>query len=147
MYQDDILDKMDSEEIQLDSRAQSSIKESIGWIKLISITGFIFLGLGLLNILYSFMNFSQLGMGGNAGFLVLILAISLVMMGLFFYIYLLLYRYQEHANSALKTKSTTAYTDAVMYLSKFFKVIGVLFLIVIILYAVLILIAILGAIF
>lgn len=137
-------------ELQLDQTAKEFLKETAKWAYFLSILGFVGIGLMLLVAVFAGSLFASMGsmpgmgaMGGSFG----------TIMGVFYFFIAALYffpvyylnKFASNAKKAFKDNDTEALTVSLGYLKSHYKFIGILMLSILVLYAIIFVFGILGA--
>ncbi|WP_163407743.1 hypothetical protein [Flavobacterium ajazii] len=140
-------------ELHLDESAKDFLKETAKWAYFLSILGYIGIGLIVLIALFAGAIFSTLGssvpgmgvMGGSFG----------VMMGVFYFVIAAIYffpvyylnKFAVNAKRAFRENDSEALTNSFEYLKSHYKFIGIFTLSIMILYGLILVFAVLGALF
>lgn len=133
--------------LSIDEEAKGHLLETVRWTKFIAIVGFVFLGLLLLGALgmgsgiTAMSEFSGLGSSFGVAMMIVYLLVAL----LYFFPIFYLYKYSMLIKPAIQTSNQEQFNLALSYQRRMYKFIGVLFLVVLGLYAVLLIFAIIGA--
>ena len=97
------------------------------WGRFISIVAFVFLGLGLISMLFSFSELSMLlSLGGMGGFGSVYLLFVILTIGISFFIVLMLFQFSSNAIKAVNSGSQTALTDSFRALKTYMAIFGVI---------------------
>lgn len=127
----------------IDEEAKAHLLETVRWTKFIAIVGFVFLGLLVFLGILMLTGFSALsevygstGMGGVAGigFMFMYLFIAL----LYFFPIFYLYKYSVLIKPAIVNSNQEQFNSALSYQKRMYRFIGILFLIILGLYALMI---------
>jgi hypothetical protein len=136
----------------IDEEAKAQLLETVRWTKFIAIIGFVFLGLLLLLAVAMGAGFSMMsemsgmsemrGLGGalGVGMMVMYLLIAL----LYFFPIYYLYKYSVLIKPAIHSGNQEQFNLALSYQRRMYKFIGVLFLIVVAIYAIMFIFMIIG---
>jgi len=127
--------------LSIDEEAKAHLLETAKWTKFIAIIGFVFLGLLMLLGLFMGFGLSSLtaiyggdsGLGGSFG--VGMMAIYFVIALLYFFPIYYLYKYSMLIKPAIHSGNQEQFNLALSYQRRMFKFIGIMFLIVLGLYA------------
>lgn len=136
--------------LSVDEEGKAQLLETARWTKFIAIVGFVFLGLLLLLGLFAGFGVSALGdvyveAAMGAGFGVGMMMVYLLMGLLYFFPIFYLYKYATLIKPAIQHSNQEQFNLALSYQRRMFKFIGIMFLVILGLYAVLILAGIAGA--
>lgn len=139
-------------DIDLSKRAAEFLLESYRWTNFIAIVGFVLIGLGLI---FSFsiggiMNsaVSANGMNNVPSWIGVFYSVMMVITSaLYFFPCLYLFKFAKHGKLAVSTKNSEDLTFSLENLKSFFKFMGVMTLIVVVLYGLMFLIGMVGAAF
>lgn len=136
-------------ELQLNQTAKDFLKETAKWAYFLSILGFIGIGLMVILAIFAGTIFSAMGavpgmgaMGGSFG----------TMIGIFYFLIAALYffpvfylnKFATNAKKAFRENDTEALTKSLGYLKSHYKFIGILMLSILVLYALIFVLGILG---
>lgn len=139
-------------ELQLNQTARDFLKETAKWAYFLSILGFIGIGLMVLLAVFAGTIFASMGtmsglgaMGGSFG----------TMMGVFYFLIAALYffpvyylnKFSTNAKRAFRENDTEALTTSLGYLKSHYKFVGILMLSILVLYALIFVLGILGSLF
>ncbi len=132
--------------LTIDEEAKGHLLETARWTKFIAIMGFVFLGLLLLAALAMVAGFSQMselsGLGSSFG---IGMALMYCLIGLlYFFPVFYLYKFSVLIRPAINSGNQTLFNQALSYKRKMFKFIGILFLVILGLYAIVFVFGILG---
>ncbi|HTM64831.1 MAG TPA: hypothetical protein VL093_00780 [Flavipsychrobacter sp.] len=136
--------------LTIDEEAKAQLLETVRWTKFIAIIGFVFLGLLLLLAIAVGAGFSMMtevsgmrGLGGalGVGMMIMYLLIAL----LYFFPIYYLYKYSILIKPAIHSGNQEQFNLALSYQRRMYKFIGVLFLILLVLYAIIFIFGIIGA--
>jgi hypothetical protein len=134
----------ESFEVQLSNSAKDFLKETAKWAYLLSIVGFVFLGLILILALFMFSVGSALGsaMGGMNGMGALgamggafVGIVYILMALLYFFPILYLFKFASKTKKAIAENNTELLTNGIENLKSHYKFIGILMAIVLSFYA------------
>ena len=120
------------------------LKESAGWSKFLGIVGFIFLGLSVLSIIFLAINMaslSSLGGGGIGGAFILLYVVFTAIFAIPVYH---LYNFATKTQEALQRENQSLLVGAFSSHKTVFKFYGIVMIIVLALYAIVIMMTILG---
>ena len=138
-------------ELQLNESAKGFLKEAAKWAYLLSILGYI--GIGLLVVLAIFMStfFSTMssmspGMAGIGGMGWVLSAVYLLMAAIYFFPIYYLNKFATNAKLALSDNDSKSLTSSFEYLKSHYKFIGIISLVILSLYGLIIVFAILSSI-
>lgn len=130
-----------SSQMSFDGEAARYLRTAGKWGRLLSMAGFVFLGIGLLGILLGGSAFLALGTGmgnmglmGGFGLVMMLFYVAIFAFG--FYLYYLLYQFSTNAILAADTQSGPALTASMASLAKLFTIAGILTLGIMALYIV-----------
>ncbi len=143
-----LMDNSFGEDLRITDRMKSMIAEIAKWAKLLSIIGFIGIGLMVLIGIFagSMMAFMGDAMGAGAGigggFITII---YLLMAALYFFPVLYLYQFASGAKKALASGSESGIEVAFESLRKHYRFLGIMMIVILSLYALFIVIVIAGA--
>lgn len=139
--------------LTIDEEAKAQLLETVRWTKFIAIMGFVFLGLLVIFGLFASAGISMMsemsgvsGMRGLGGALGVGMMIVYLLVGLlnFFPTYYL-YKYSVLIKPAIHSGNQEQFNLALSYQRRMYKFIGVLFLIVVAIYAIMFIFMIIGA--
>ncbi|TPG40163.1 hypothetical protein [Flavobacterium pectinovorum] len=138
-------------ELQLDQTARDFLKETAKWAYILSIIGYVGIGLMLLLAVFAGSIFSSMGsampgMGGLGGSFGIIMAFVYVFIAaIYFFPIYYLNKFAVNAKRAFRDNDSEALTNALGYLKSHYKFIGILMLAIMVLYGLIFVVAILGA--
>ncbi|MFH6995672.1 hypothetical protein [Flavobacterium sp. FlaQc-48] len=137
-------------ELQLDQTAKGFLKEIAKWAYFLSILGFVFIGLMVVIAVFAGSIFSSMGamaqmgaLGGSFG--AIMSAFYIFIAALYFFPVYYLNKFATNAKRAFKDSDTEALTTSFGYLKSHYKFIGIMMLSVLVLYALIFVFGILGA--
>jgi hypothetical protein len=131
---DDVLDDSSTSDNQLVLTAaiQGFLRESAQWGKFLAILGFVFIGLGVIGMLFNIGAMASGGFGGTEGGLFALA--YLVFVGITIIPIIYLYNFSQKMQAALQQKSQPLLQDAFENHKSMFKFYGILVLVMIIVY-------------
>jgi hypothetical protein len=138
-------------ELQLDQTARDFLKETAKWAYILSIIGYVGIGLMLLLAVFAGSIFSSMGstmprMGGMGGSFGIIMAfVYIFLAAIYFFPIYYLNKFAVNAKRAFRDNDSEALTNALGYLKSHYKFIGILMLAIMALYGLIFVFAILGA--
>lgn len=126
--------------LKIDSAGIGNLTEIRRWAKFFALLGFIAIALMALMTIVMAAGFSVLGSGsdfaalggGEAIILVLVMAIFIV---LYIFPTLYLWRFSQHAKTAIESRNDLELGESLAYLKKYAKFIGILTIVIMVLYA------------
>lgn len=138
-------------ELQLDQSAKDFLKETAKWAYFLSIVGFIGIGLIMLIAVFAGTFFAAMGsaipgagaMGGSFG--VVMGVIYFILGAIYFFPVYYLFRFASNAKKAFRDNDAEALTTSLGYLKSHYKFIGIFMLAILVLYGLIIVFAIFGA--
>lgn len=139
------------EELQLTDAAKGFLKETAKWAYLLAIIGFVGIGLIIIvalfagTILSGFFSAMPGGMGSSMG--IMITVVYLLLAALYFFPVFYLYKFASKAKIAFREEDTQGLTDSLEYLKSHYKFLGVMMLIMLGMYALILVIGVLAALF
>lgn len=138
-------------ELQLDETAKDFLKETAKWANFLSILGFVGIGLMLIFAVFAGSIFSAMGntmpgMGGMGGSFGVIMAFVYVFIAaIYFFPVYYLNKFAVNAKRAFRDNDSEALTNSFGYLKSHYKFIGILTVAILILYGLIFVFGILGA--
>ncbi|HRO43425.1 MAG TPA: hypothetical protein PL009_11370 [Flavipsychrobacter sp.] len=136
--------------LTIDEEAKAHLLETSRWTKFIAIIGFVFMGLLILLGLFMGLGLSAFsefygsnGLGSTFG--VGMMAVYFVIAVLYFFPIFYLYKYSVLIKPAIMGSNQQQFNLALSYQRRMFKFIGILFLIILGLYALMFVVGIIGA--
>ncbi|WP_337967317.1 DUF5362 family protein [uncultured Flavobacterium sp.] len=138
-------------ELQLNETAKDFLKETAKWANFLSILGFVGIGLMLIFAVFAGSIFSAMGntmpgMGGMGGSFGIIMAVVYVVIAvIYFFPVYYLNKFAVNAKRAFRDNDSEALTNSFGYLKSHYKFIGILTIAILVLYGLIIVFAILGA--
>jgi hypothetical protein len=131
--------------LEVDITAKSYMLETARWAKFLAILGFIFMGLGLIFVI--FMGSFMTSLGGLYGAMSssILIVYMLLFIGLYFYPVYALLKFSSLVKPALQTANQQQFNEALKYLKNMYKYIGILMIVILALYGVGIIFGIIGA--
>lgn len=120
-----------SSHLSFDGEAAKHLRTAGKWGRLLAIVGFVFLGIGILGILFGGSALMALGtgmgdMGTMGGFGAIMMVFYLAIFAFSFYLYYLLYQFSTNAILAADSQSGSALTMSMASLAKLFTIAGIL---------------------
>jgi hypothetical protein len=140
-------------ELHLNETAKDFLKETAKWAYFLSILGYVGIGIMVLfglfaSVIFSSMGNAMAGMGGLGGsFKVMMSAFYLVMAALYFFPVYYLNKFSTNAKRAFKDNDSEVLTASLGYLKSHYKFIGIMMVSIFVLYALIFVFAIVGALF
>ncbi|SHM16807.1 hypothetical protein [Flavobacterium chilense] len=138
-------------ELQLDQTAKDFLKETAKWAYFLSILGFVGIGLMVLLAVFAGSIFGAMGampgmrgMGGGS-FGALIGVFYFFIAALYFFPVYYLNKFATNAKKAFRENDTEALTTSLGYLKSHYKFVGILMLSILVLYALIFVLGIFGA--
>jgi hypothetical protein len=141
-------DNFDESSLYLDRNAISFLKETSKWTKFISIVGFIMIGLAILGILIAAIGIivggSQMG-GAMTAFPAFLLFIYAVLLGIYIFPILYLYRFSSNMSDAIASENNKFLSESFSNLKSHYKFMGIMLIIGLAIYALMFILLLLGA--
>ena len=137
-------------ELQLTQTAKDFLKETAKWAYFLSILGFVFIGLMVIIAIFAGTIFGSMGsmpgMGGMGGsFGALIGVVYFIIAALYFFPVYYLMKFASNAKRAFRENDTEALTSSLGYLKSHYKFVGIMMLSILVLYALIFVLGIFGA--
>jgi len=138
-------------ELQLNETAKDFLKETAKWANFLSILGFVGIGLMLVfavfaGSIFSAMGSTMRGMGGMGGSFGVIMAFVYVFIAaIYFFPVYYLNKFAVNAKRAFRDNDSEALTNSFGYLKSHYKFIGILTVAILVLYGLIFVFGILGA--
>lgn len=139
-------------ELQLDQTAKDFLKETFKWAYFLGIIGFIGIGIIVIFAIFAGAIFSTLqnmpGMavyGGSFGTIISVVYFFLA--ALYFFPVYYLFKFASNGKKAFKDNDTEALTTSLGYLKSHYKFVGIMMLSILVLYALILVFAVLGGLF
>ncbi|PIF31328.1 hypothetical protein CLU81_1814 [Flavobacterium sp. 9] len=138
-------------ELQLNETAKDFLKETAKWANFLSILGFVGIGLMLIfavfaGSIFSAMGSTMPGMGGMGGSFGIIMAFVYVFIAaIYFFPVYYLNKFAVNAKRAFRDNDSEALTNSFGYLKSHYKFIGILTVAILVLYGLIFVFGILGA--
>ncbi len=132
----------DSDTLPIDEQARSTFLEMSKWTKFLAILGFVFLGLMIIAGLFiglivsNHPTYREFGVFGKLGAIGIVLIYLVIAAYSFYPVYALL-KYSTGMKKALETNDRSEFNTALTYLKNMFKFIGVSYIILLCIYALL----------
>ena len=125
------LPDIDTKNMELQKEAIDQLTEVRKWTNFLSVAGLIFMG--LIFVIYLFMTLLSIGRIHSHMPLFTIL-IMIVLVGIYFFPLYYLYKFSEISKGALEGLNSSLMTEALTYLKKHYKFVGILFIIMLSIY-------------
>ena len=124
-------------DLQLDQQSFAYFRESAKWAKFISIIGFIFCALMVIFALFAGTMFASMGAAFGAGSAVSggITVFYILFAILWFFPCLYLYRFASQMQTAIENNEQVKLQNSLMNLKSYFRFMGILFIVILALYA------------
>ena len=135
------------ENLVIDWRSKEFLKETAKWTKFLAILGFVGIGLMVLGSLVmlfapsSLMSNGDFPFGGKIFMMLLYLAFAV----LYYFPISYLYQFSENTKKAIENNDNNAIRDAFEFLKSHYKFMGILTIILLVFYAIMIFIGLIGA--
>ena len=144
---EDNLHVENGENLVIDWRSKEFLKETAKWTKFLAILGFVGIGLMVLGSLVmlfapsSLMSNGDFPFGGKIFMMLLYLAFAV----LYYFPISYLYQFSENTKKAIENNDNNAIRDAFEFLKSHYKFMGILTIILLVFYAIMIFIGLIGA--
>ena len=126
--------------IQIDLDSRDYLLETCKWARFLAIVGMVIAGLLMVFVIFTFFSLSQLNDAFN-GFYSLYILIYLVVIGIYIYPIISLYRFAKKVRIGIDQANQDEFNEGLRFLKSTFRYMGIMTIIILAIYSIILLIA------